>query len=1549
MTQRSLSSCVLVLLLTCCGWGSGAVGEGARDSGFVESLTFLSGLTSRVPGYAGNRQAADYVYEQFRQAGLQELTREGIEVTVPVDHGAVLESIDGGRLALSCVWPNLTRTSSTSPEGISGKLVYARDGGYECYNGLSKAELQGAVVVLEFNTAANWLKAADLGAAAIVFIEPEETMRREAEKKTADVPVDVPRYLLSREHRDELMRLVGQRVTVKGRMTWEKAESWNIFGFIPGADEELAEELVVLSAYYDSISIVPAKAPGADAAVGIGALIELAHSLAAQPPARSVLLLATSAHFMGLRGIDVFVQRHCRQIKPFTDVTYRLEHRQFDADAFRKLLTAHGLRDEALLAPFMTEHELWTEGGLQRFLEENGRLGDVPLSDYLVDQGVFYKPFEVSLFLGLDLSGHGDAVGIVHQGNFIHINEFYYQRHFAPFGKRFEAYSESVAEAMGVEPERLFANAITPKKGVGWISYLPDSVAFDAEVVLKAGMPALTLATVNDFRSNIDTTLDTLDRLDLAGSQEQVAFLQPLVRAALNDADLFPTSKMVLKDELCTLDGRIVTFNPRKSYVPDDPVQGAVAVIRGTQPFYTGVRGHFFELTDEDGRFSISRTEKRKAEMEAYYHDADSGEITFAPDRGVNGDLNYPMEFSIDWRRKEHTVVLFPCVCTDMFDLIDPRYLTQLDTINVYDSTNAAPLAYGYSVVLRNYLIRTSDVCPLAVVFSKPGRRLKVGVSSGILGMRMLFLNSPAEAETRAKAEGAGFDVNSCRGLPHSSFLAATDMLSLNGFRMKQLALYGIANKRLETLHGNAAAAIKTAAEAATEKQWDKFIRFSRRALGIESRAYPDVKGTSNDVIKGIVFYMALLIPFAYFMERLLFGFADIKKQIMGAAGVFLGIYVIMRFVHPAFRISYSPEVILLGFVILTLSFVVLSIITGKFQDQMSKMKQKRAKVYQADVGRISASATAFSLGIANMKRRKLRTTLTAATLILLTFTVLSFTSVKTYLQYNQIPRPNKPLYDGLLIRDRVWYPLEASALGYIESEFIGATVAPRAWILSRRIEEPCHIRIRSVDNGSATFALGALGVSPQERTITHLDEHLSAGGWFTDSCEKSCILPRELAAQLGIEDRDVGTAAIRILGQTVTVKGILDTDAIRDLRDLDDEAMTPVNFVEMSTDTQRKLQAGDRQQMANVEGKSKLEEFTHLEYSSVVVMPYGLLRDLGGSIQSVAVRFESGVDIREKVRDFVSRLAVTLFAGVEDSVTVYSSLAMTSFSGVGNLVVPILIAALIVLNTMMGSVYERIREIGIYSSVGLAPIHIGALFIAEACVFAILGAIAGYLLGQVVAKVLTETGLLVGLTLNYSSLSAVCSTIIVMSVVVLSTAYPARKASQLAVPDVTRRWVLPDPAGDLWQFDFPFTISGKEILGLYVFFNDYFSSYEEESIGDFYTHGTAFTMFDHEKGRGYLVSFRCWLAPFDLGVSQEVQMKAVPTGDHGVYEIRVEIQRLSGETNTWKRLNRRFLNILRKQFLIWRTVDVGVKVEYREQGEKLFGLSEPGAGQRDE
>ena len=473
---------------------------------------------------------------------------------------------------------------------------------------------------------------------------------------------------------------------------------------------------------------------------------------------------------------------------------------------------------------------------------------------------------------------------------------------------------------------------------------------------------------------------------------------------------------------------------------------------------------------------------------------------------------------------------------------------------------------------------------------------------------------------------------------------------------------------------------------------------------------------------------------------------------------------------------------------------------------------------------------------------------------------------------------------------------------------------------------------------GKDSFVNAVMGLTPDEPRVTDIDQHLLSGRWFEPGEEFVCILPHDLAELVSIYPEDVGTARIKVMGQVFTVIGIIDSDGLNKFKDLDDEKLTPVDTVKEKDDL-----ADAQDQDPRVVAAAPIETFTHLESTNTFIVPYKYVRDVGGTLNSVAISDftdENGVpkaDFIDDVESFMARVSLTMFVGYDQNVTVYSSIGSTTLSGLGSLFVPILIAALIVLNTMMGAVYERFREIGIYSAVGLAPNHISALFLAEAGVFATLGAVLGYLIGQVLVLLLFERGLLGGLELNYSSLSAISATLIVMATVFLSTLYPAKKAADMAVPDVTRKWEFPEPDGDRWVFDFPFTVGGGEVLGMYTYLTRVFESYGEGSVGDFVADNIKFTSQDVNGEPQYEIHLTAWLAPYDLGISQDVELKAIPEGEHNIYRIEVVINRLSGDVASWKRINRGFLNALRKRFLVWRTIPGDLKHNYAEEGTQIL------------
>ena len=1203
-----------------------------------------------------------------------------------------------------------------------------------------------------------------------------------------------------------------------------------------------------------------------------------------------------------------------------------------------------------------------------------------------------------------------------------------------------------------------FVNAIAASGEKTWRTYIPGKIAFDSEVATLIGKTGIAFATIDDARVLTDTPLDTIDRMDLredGNLHKQAKTLSGILIQVLRDPEM-PTAAQV-DNFYCNLFGDVVEYDARESALPNRPVPYPILALRRQHKTLMGVRGDLFTMGNNKGQFDLpglgmdGRAVQRPRgglEVEAYILDSDSGDIVYAPDLGNFGAKLLPNKINMQNRRRGCRIVVFPCVSTTIYDLVDQRYLRTLRELDVYDAlSDSPPEKYGMSKPWQQEGVSATE--PIALVYSEPNSRLKIGMAYGQIGKRLLLIKAGRSgAKNPTLYTGDGFVVRENGSIRVTPYVVVRDMWWLDENRSSLYKRFGISSDRLDQLHYSAREHLKQAEVALAKQDYSMAMKLARAAWGYESRAYPDVKKIGNDVVNGVMFYLALLIPFAYFMERLLFAFPSVHKQILGAAAIFVVLFVFLAQVHPAFQITTTPVIILVAFVVLALTVIVISIIVQKFEEQLEKIRQEQSKVYQADVGRLSASAAAFSLGISNMRKRKERTILTCATLVILTFTVISFTSVRTFMKPNKANLPSvTPRYTGMLIRDRYWRPLEqpvitsilndlqktqipesnlklllkrkgkspgeiASFIAQIESEqgllrsevepceipptelqeiqrredgtermraqptntvssqaetekniTVYNVVAPRAWYQSSGATDQSFVQLTRVanpldpvprfnpeTNQPLTFSANMLvGMSPQEPGVTGIDRYLQYGKWFDPTDEEAwptqwpyaCVLPKGVADLLGVTESHMGKATISVYGANFTITGVLGV-GFKTLTDNDGEELTPVDYQLLQQQQSRGGQGDETLE-------NELQKYIHLSPDSLAILPYEVIMNQGGTLRSVAVNMTPqpgdppilhATDKLDLIMaPLMNRIGLDVFVGRGRDAYLYSSIGMTSFAGMGNLFVPILIAALIVLNTMLGAVYERVREISIYSSVGLAPVHIAFLFLAEACVYAVVGAVLGYLLGQVVATTLVKFGWLSGLTLNYSSMSTVVATIIVMVVVVGSTLYPAIKASRMAVPDIERKWKLPEPDGDEWHFNLPFTVLSEEVLGLNVFMRDYFGAHTDESASNFYADRVNFTHSQEQiEGRekdSYTISMVVWLAPYDLGASQSIRFVTSHAGgeEEEIYQITLDVHREAGDVASWKRVNRRFLNLIRKQLLIWRTFSADARGEFHERG----------------
>ena len=1652
------------------------------DAGEIQrTIERMAALESRITGYPGCARAARMVEAEFKRLlprGV-EVTEEEFPVVVPMvrrdseGRAASIAVDDGTVFELLPLWPNLVRTPKTPPEGIGGRLIYAGTGTLRAFNGKDVSE---SIVLVDFNCGVDWFNAPLLGARAVLFIEPEETLRGEAEQKFLSIPVNIPRYWAPKEASDYLLALLASQervdVTIKCDMEWEKVTGKNIVARVKGSDPRLSKQQVVIQAYYDSISVAPTDAPGAENACSLAAMYQLMKAVMHKPPKRSITFLATPGHFQALSGSKHFIrqrirggrsERRVRQMFGLVDGARReieeAADRVWEEEKSTKVeKTEEEITDERVRALGRIQKSLHIARKKMRGLKKTirkawredpnrGKLDERKLlEDELKERERLIKQFEdalpgieqtidaawdtvrearglgkdasmqqkqaalekvkaaigvrtpsdkedeeglarapapepvggtvtdaldfshegISLWFSIDLSSHNDAFGVFYKGYFYNYSENI-QWKFSDIGKKSREYGELIGQALGVDSTARLADGINAIQGKSWQTYMAGKLALDSEVATIGAIPGIAFATINDSRPWVDTPMDLPEHVDVPNLVEQTRFLACLLCDLINIEEPKDLYDLQLDDNFVEVKGRLVEFDPEMTTFPDEPLVGAVAVARTGTKTSMGVRSELFDIatkmdeppipidiTDQKALDEWRREDRKAYEewketgarihllglpnvragggvtpIEGYMLEAEDGRVSMAPDRGLNGNEAYPIELKMDQEIKPVTCVMFGCKSMTIYDMVDQRFFELLRQINVYDaSTDAAPFEYGYCLPLPPQQF-VSSYEPVAVVFAPSGTKIKITMGASVLGLRLTLVN-PTENDP----EGEGYLIDKHASMYATPYRVAVDMWKLDEDRMEKLRKHGIENSRVDKAHATARTDLEEARKYLARRQYDKFFTAARSAWSFESRAYPDVRGTADDVIKGILFYLALLLPFAFFTERLLIAAPDVRWQIVGFFGVFMLIFFLIALVHPAFAITFTPAIILLAFIILALTMIVISIIVQKFEEQMKEVRYEQTGIRTADVGRLSASGAAFNLGIANMRRRKVRTLLTCLTLILLTFTVLSCTSVVEGVRTNRIRLPKTAPYDGILIRDKTWAPIGEPTQRVMSNEFGDRyAVAPRAWYFSSKVGDQSFV---NVSRGIETYAATAMvGLTAQEAEVTKPQEHLKRGGrWFRPGDNLVCIIPDGMADKLNISPSQVGTATVSVFGTTLKVIGIVRSNRFKNRAvDLDGESVTPVDYLLMQEQQAQQQQ----QQRGEKMSEDELREYIHLAPDSVLFVPYDFVINAGGNLRSVAIAIRDPELVRKNLDNLMQRIELNLYAGIDGETYLCSAVGATSFKGTSDLVIPILIAAAIVLNTMLGSVYERVREIYIYSSLGLAPTHIAALFIAEASVYAILGAIAGYLVGQVMAKILLSFDLLTGLNLNYSSLSAVGSTAIIMVTVLLSVIYPAKRASQIAMPGIERRWTLPEPEDDQIKMKLPFTVTGDQALAVNAFLREYLAAHADYSLGHFSTADIDLGTMEAELGEGYELGLMVWLAPYDLGVSERLLIQTVPTEDEEVYQIQTVIIRESGDESSWIRVTRNFINMLRKQYLLWRTFPAGLKGEYGQRGAKML------------
>ncbi|MCX8184098.1 MAG: ABC transporter permease, partial [Crenarchaeota archaeon] len=531
----------------------------------------------------------------------------------------------------------------------------------------------------------------------------------------------------------------------------------------------------------------------------------------------------------------------------------------------------------------------------------------------------------------------------------------------------------------------------------------------------------------------------------------------------------------------------------------------------------------------------------------------------------------------------------------------------------------------------------------------------------------------------------------------------------------------------------------QTLLQMASKKDYSGLLTNALMAWGFSNKAYQSSLSVVRDAVTSIILVFALAIPFILLFSSLVYNLSSGFRSVALTLAIALSVALLLTVFHPGFGLAVNVPAIFIGTLIVALVIPVMFFLFSNFSTGLSRLRREVLGAHFLERSGFDVSFSAISIGIGNLKKRKFRTVLTMLCIVIISFSLSSLTSVTEIRALRVTPTPTEITYNGVLLRTANLAPLNRKLIDLVSIYISGKTLyAPRYWVyLPSTPGEGTAGTIVISSEKSKVLIYAAVGISSVElkASFKNFEKILLEGSMFKDDEVFSALLPNSLAESLRVKTGEY----VWVNGFRLKVTGILNTTAILAyVKDSDGF----VDVLPMDTYVLSNERTPPRAEAA-------------LSPGSVIFVPSGLVELIPEScLTSVFIPADgmSFKEIYEKCGEVFSAFeGLNIYLTYNGTVYRFSKENVISLFGFQFILIPMIIAGLITMSTILGGVMERIREGYIYSSLGLAPVQVGLMFFGENIIYAIVGSMTGYL-GGISASYLTRKIGLINLPVNYTS-----------------------------------------------------------------------------------------------------------------------------------------------------------------------------------------------------
>lgn len=1449
---------------------------------------------SRITGYPGNILAADYIIRFFNETGLK-VSIQRFNVTVPVDEGATITLENGEIINAYALWPNGIQTCLA--HDLEGPLIYIGGGELSDFDGF---QLDGSIILMDFNTGDKWLFAAEMGARAVIFIEPFQTSDYEVFNKFVEAPINFPRLYIDRKNGEKLISLAnsGQSIKIKinSKMIWKNVEAFNIIGVIEGSSRP--NDVIVVTSHYDSWSVVPKISYAASDALGTSFLLELAKYFSRNKPNRTIWFVAFSGFWQGLAGVREFI-----------------EEKYFAAEVQNGTIKPWLFIG---LGPFSTDTNNLQLLCVSYFCgagAANDRLGDryswirgVILNTYLSDP-ILTSTVE-------NLTGNAPRALVTDRLS----NNMWWGSTQWPILLESEIVHTTTSMAFNILSSPILSyqrNLGIPLSDEGSVFNALSSKFLEPQFIITKAIIEGLANHQGDYGISWDTIKPT--RSAYAG------YAWSPQRAA----------------GFVTVKGEVLHFNYSRGWY--EKVPNAIIVLRPLSmynPF-----SYLTVISNENGSFVFHGVPaftlmyaRGGYRVEAYVLNETDSNIVYAPDMGVYGENVFSPTVYPLLEESSVSIVIAKLKPIEIFSVLDPRNLrpfilfdprmrtTSLGDLFVSGGGAFVPINFRTKGVHLEFGLKFNPWETVAVAFvpekSESIPLLHIG-GVGEPGLRWpVFISNSSENNPEGKGLLA---VDSLIRLKFSAYRSALDMYLTAKERYDKLRNFNVRLLSVENYLNEAAHYLNLSAKYYVDKTYSKSYAHALIAYSIAYRAYSEAMGIIEGSGTATLFTIVLVVFSSFLLERLIF---NIQRGITRLAVTFIITSILLTFLsmfHPALTVISNIAMGIFGIGVVIITAFALIILFIEAEKVLREISVEILGMHVVGRGRVGIIELASSIAVGFARKRPFRTILTLITVFIAVASLVSITSASSYtnVRYATSPSITNLIYDEqiFLVKAR-----GQSVSSLLTDEFLDALsywagdqfdILPRAAYYPQVIprEGMVHLEVRS-EKGLSIAIRSVFGITAIEskRLYEIASTNITdPGRWFLDPEYFACILSSEQAALLNVTINDV----IYVNGLNLRVVGILDQTTLSFLMEpsaYQYGPLDPIYIGVLSKDFTVPI--------------GSMAYIPRCPWRATLIVPLKLAKDMGGYISSIALipHEKSAEGMIKMCRNISFAFDLDVVCIVKNDCFSFSRKVEYFFIGYESLLVILVITALNVVITIISNITERKKDVMAMATLGLSPLGLLSQIVLESLFYAIAGATLGYIAGFGLNIAFIKTNIIPPDTpFNYASILTMFSLMVTLLFVFVASLFPAFQSSKIITPSLKRKWELPTkPIGDKWEIPIPLRITERsEALGVLKYLIEYLKG--AGNMGKTYIVDKVGEIIENEDKLYFEVEMR--LAPFEFLTSSYVTIFFQKTQE--IYYFSLVLTKTFGDRRTWMSSSFFFIDNLRKQVLLWRSLKPQERSKY--------------------